>query len=74
MDKRKIEVNGEKKLYKENKEVSTLALKEAMLLFLVCLRSVERSVSAIFVTSVPLINLDFLAFPSLIFFKNLLIS
>ena len=36
-----------------------------MLLFLVFgLRSVERSVSAIFVASVPLINLDFLEFPS----------
>ena len=35
VDKRKIvEVNGERKLYKENKEISTLTLKEAMLLFL----------------------------------------
>ena len=35
VDKRKIvEVSGEWKLYKENKEVSTLTLKEAMLLFL----------------------------------------
>ena len=35
VDKRKIvEANGEWKLYKENKEVSTVTLKEAMLLFL----------------------------------------
>ena len=35
VDKRKIvEVNGEWKPYKENKEISTLTLKEAMLLFL----------------------------------------
>ena len=35
VDKRKIvQVNGEWKLYKENKEISTLTLKEAMLLFL----------------------------------------
>ena len=34
VDKRKIvEVNGEWKLYKENKEISTLTLKEAVLLF-----------------------------------------
>ena len=45
VDRRKIvEVNGEWKLYKENKEISTLALKEAMLLFLAFgSRSVERS-------------------------------
>ena len=45
VDKRKIvEVNGEWKLYKENKEISTLTLKEAMLLFLAFgSRSVERS-------------------------------
>ena len=45
VDKRKIvEVNGEWKLYKENKEISTLTLKEAMLLFLALgSRSVERS-------------------------------
>ena len=45
VDKRKIvEVNGEWKLYKENKEISTLNLKEAMLLFLAFgSRSVERS-------------------------------
>ena len=45
VDNRKIvEVNGEWKLYKENKEVSTLTLKEAMLLFLAFgSRSVERS-------------------------------
>ena len=30
---KKVEVNGECKLYKENIEVSTLTLKEAMLLF-----------------------------------------
>ena len=44
-DRRKIvEVNGEWKLYKENKEISTLTLKEAMLLFLAFgSRSVERS-------------------------------
>ena len=35
VDKRKIvEVNYEWRLHKENKEVSTLTLKEAMLLFL----------------------------------------
>ena len=35
VEKRKIvEVNGEWKLYKENKEISTQTLKEAMLLFL----------------------------------------
>ena len=35
VDKRKIvEVNGDWKLYKENKDLSTLSLKEAMLLFL----------------------------------------
>ena len=34
VDKREIvEVNGEWKLYKENKEISKLTLKEAMLLF-----------------------------------------
>ena len=39
-----VEVNGEWKLNKENKEVSTLLLKEAMLLFLaVGSRSVKRS-------------------------------
>ena len=45
VDKRKIvEVNGEWKLYKENKEISTLTLKEAMLLFLAFgSQSVERS-------------------------------
>ena len=45
VDKRKIfEVNGACKLYKENKEISTLTLKEAMLLFLAFgSRSVERS-------------------------------
>ena len=45
VDKRKIvEVNYEWRLHKENKEVSTLTLKEAMLLFLAFgLRSVERS-------------------------------
>ena len=45
VDKRKIvKVNGEWKLYKENKEISTLTLKEAMLLFLAFgSRSVERS-------------------------------
>ena len=45
VDKRKIvEVNGEWKLYKENKEISTLTLKEAVLLFLAfSSRSVERS-------------------------------
>ena len=45
VDKRKIlEVNGEWKLYKGNKEVNTLTLKEAMLLFLAFgSRSVERS-------------------------------
>ena len=45
VDKRKIvEVNGERKLYKDNKEVSTLTPKEAMLLFLAFdSRSVERS-------------------------------
>ena len=45
VDKRKIvPVNGEWKFYKENKEISTLTLKEAMLLFLsFCSRSVERS-------------------------------
>ena len=44
VDKRKIvEVNAEWKLYKEYKEVSTLSLKEAMLLFLAFgSRSVER--------------------------------
>ena len=44
-DRRKIvEVNGEWKLYKENKEISTLTLKEAMLPFLAFgSRSVERS-------------------------------
>ena len=42
VDKRKIvEVNAEWKLYKEYKEVSTLSLKEAMLLFL-AFGSVER--------------------------------
>ena len=35
VDKRKrVEVNGEWKLYKENKEISTLTLKEATLQFL----------------------------------------
>ena len=35
VDKRKIvEVNGECKVYKENKEISTLTLKEAMLLLI----------------------------------------
>ena len=45
VDKRKIvEVNAEWKLYYENKEVSTLTLKEEMLLFLTFgSRSVERS-------------------------------
>ena len=44
VDKRKIvEVNGEWKLYKENKEIRTLTLKEPMLLFLAFgSRSVER--------------------------------
>ena len=38
-----VEVNAESKLYKEYKEVSTLTLKEAMLLFLAfSSRSVER--------------------------------
>ena len=38
-----VEVNAESKLYKEYKEVSTLTLKEAMLLFLAFgSRSVER--------------------------------
>ena len=45
VDKCKIvQLNGEWKLYKENKEISTLTLKEAMLLFLAFgSRSVERS-------------------------------
>ena len=45
VDKRKIvEVNGEWKLDRENKEISTLTLKEAVLLFLAFgSRSVERS-------------------------------
>ena len=45
VDNRKIvEVNGKWKLNKENKEVSTLLLKEAMLLFLAFgSRSVKRS-------------------------------
>ena len=45
VDKRTIvEVNGEWKLYNENKEISTLILMEAMLLFLAfSSRSVERS-------------------------------
>ena len=45
VDKREIvEVNYEWRLHKENKEVSTLTLKEAMLLFLAFgSRSVERS-------------------------------
>ena len=45
VDKRKIvEVDREWKLYKENKEICTLTLKEAMLLFLAFgSRSVERS-------------------------------
>ena len=45
VDKRKIvEVNGEWKLCKENKEVSTVTLKEAMLLFLAFVsQSIERS-------------------------------
>ena len=45
VDKRKIvEVNGEWKLYKENKEISSLTLKEAMLPFLALgSQSVERS-------------------------------
>ena len=45
VDKRWIvEVNGEWKLYLENKEVSTLTQKEAMLLFLAFgSRSLERS-------------------------------
>ena len=45
VDKREIVVvNGEWKLYKENKEISKLTLKEAMLLFLAFgSRSVERS-------------------------------
>ena len=41
-----VEVNGEWKLYKQNKEVSALTLKEAMLLFqglAFSSRSVERS-------------------------------
>ena len=45
MDKRKmVEVNGEWKIYKENKEVSALTLKEAVVLFLTLSSpSVERS-------------------------------
>ena len=45
VDNRKIvELNGEWKLYKENKEVITLTLKETMLLFLAFgSRTVERS-------------------------------
>ena len=45
VDKGKIvQVNGEWKLYKENKEIRTLTLKEAKLLFLAFgSRSVERS-------------------------------
>ena len=45
VDKRKIvEVNGEWKLYKENKAINTLIQKEAMLMFLAFgSRSVERS-------------------------------
>ena len=45
VDKGKIvQVNGEWKLYKENKEIRTLTLKEAIVLFLAFgSRSVERS-------------------------------